>query len=174
MGARRGAALALAACLAMSACGGSSSGEERATAAAGTGGEAPSDIVPPGPTPQPLEYVGGAKAALAAGAVAVVDLSNRVGVEPSRMDVNREQRLSALRWSGWGGARAVGQGAVRTLVCEPTCAGGRVEESRGTIVLSAPRRCRGRRFYTRSSMTYEERSTGRTRAPATYLRTPPC
>ena len=33
---------------------------------------------------------------------------------------------------------------------------------------------RGRRFYTRSTMTYKEPGTGRTRAPDTYLRTPPC
>ena len=42
------------------------------------------------------------------------------------------------------------------------------------IVLSKPRRCGGARFYTRSTMTYKEPETGRTRAPDTYLRTPPC
>ncbi len=41
-------------------------------------------------------------------------------------------------------------------------------------MLSAPKRCGGERFYTRASMTYEEQETGKTRAPATYLRTPPC
>ena len=90
------------------------------------------------------------------------------------MDVNREQRVGGLRWSGWGAARTTGRGDVRTLICEPNCAGGRIEHSSAVIVLSAPRRCRGGRFYTRSSMTYEEPGTGRTRAPATYLRTPPC
>jgi hypothetical protein len=49
-----------------------------------------------------------------------------------------------------------------------------VEHSNGVVVLSAPKRCGKRRFYTRSSMTYEEPGSGRTRAPATYLRTPPC
>ena len=172
MGARR-VALALAACLAVAACGGGSSGEEPAAPAAGTGDAAASGtVVPPGPTPQPLDYVAGARAALAGGAIAVVDLSNRVDVEPSRMDVNREQRVSGLRWSGWGGERATGSGDVRTLICDPNCAAGRLEDSRGVIVLSAPKRCGDRRFYTRSSMTYEEH--GRTRAPATYLRTPPC
>ena len=42
------------------------------------------------------------------------------------------------------------------------------------IVLSEPKRCGERRLYTRSTMTYEDADTGKTRAPATYLRTPPC
>ena len=63
---------------------------------------------------------------------------------------------------------------MRTLICEPTCAQGVFEDSRGVVVLSAPKRCGDRRFYTRSSMTYEDPETGKTRAPATYLRTPPC
>ena len=90
------------------------------------------------------------------------------------MDVNREQRLDGLRWSGWGSPRTTGRGEVETLICDPTCATGRLERSTAVIVLSKPRRCGGRRFYTRSSMTYEEPKTGRTRAPDTYLRTPPC
>ena len=151
-------------CLALAGCGG---GQERVAPPSGT-----RVAIPPGPTPQPLGYEGGARRALAAGAIGVVDLRNRAGVEPRTMDVNREQRLSRLRWSGWGTRRATGRARVRTLVCEPTCAVGRVEESRGVIVLSQPERCDGRRFYTRATMTYEE--AGRTRAPATYLRTPPC
>ena len=89
------------------------------------------------------------------------------------MDVNAEQTLDGLRWSGWGNASATGRGKVDTLVCDPTCATGRREHSSAEIVLSKPRRCGGR-FYTRSSMTYEEPGTHRTRAPDTYLRTPPC
>jgi hypothetical protein len=171
MSARRTAlACALAGCLALVGCGGGGSGEERGAPAAGTGDGG--TVVPPGPSPQPLDYVAGSKAALEGGAIAVVDLENRVGVEPSHMDVNREQRLDGVRWTGWGSERATGRGDVRTLVCEPNCAGGRIEHSRSVIVLSAPQRCDGGRFYTRSSMTYEQQ--GRTRAPATYLRTPPC
>ena len=41
-------------------------------------------------------------------------------------------------------------------------------------MLSAPKRCRGGGITRASSMTYEEPETGKTRAPATYLRTPPC
>jgi hypothetical protein len=167
----------LAACLAVAGCGGGD-GDERSAAAgaAGVGGEPPaaSPTVNPVTTPQPLRYLHGARAGLAAGRIAVVDLSNRAGIAPATMDVNREQRLEAVRWSGWGNPSATGRGRVDTLICDPTCATGRRERSSAVIVLSRPRRCGGRRFYTRSSMTYEEPGTHRTRAPDTYLRTPPC
>jgi hypothetical protein len=171
---RGGLSCVLAACLAVAGCGGD---EPRATpAAAGVGGEPPSasPTVNPVTTPQPLRYLHGARAGLAAGQIAVVDLSNRAGIEPATMDVNREQTLDGVRWSGWGNPSTTGRGEVDTLVCDPTCATGRRERSTAVIVLSKPRRCGGRRFYTRSSMTYEEPGTNRTRAPDTYLRTPPC
>jgi hypothetical protein len=174
MRARRGAICVLAACLAVAGCGG---GKERAAApAAGTGGEPPAATasVAPEATVQPLGYAAGAKAQLAAGAVGVVDLANRAAIAPQRMDVNGEQKLDRLRWSGWGNPSATGRGDVDTLVCDPTCATGRLERSTAVIVLSKPRRCGDGRFYTRSTMTYREPKTGRTRAPDTYLRTPPC
>jgi hypothetical protein len=168
---RRLAYIVVVSCLALAGCGGG--GEEEQAAPVSKAGGAGVKI-PPGPTPQPLGYDAGAKPALAAGAIGVVDLRNKVGVEPDTMDVNREQRLERLRWSGWGSARATGRGGVRTLVCEPSCANGTIEESTAVIVLSAPKRCGERRLYTRSTMTYDDRETGKTRAPATYLRTPPC
>ena len=165
---------AVAACLALSGCGDG----ERAAApepAAGVGGEppAPASRVSPVTTPQPLRYTSGARAQLTAGGVGVVDLGNRVAIEPALMAVNREQRLEGLRWSGWGSPRTTGRGEVDTLICDPNCATGRRERSTAVIVLSKPRRCGSRRFYARSTMTYEEPETGRTRAPDTYLR-PPC
>jgi hypothetical protein len=159
--------LACLACLLLAGCGGSSE------TTAGPKVKA-TGTPPPVGTPEPLHFVGDARAALASGAIAVVDDANRVAVAPTQMDVNKEQRLSGLRWSAWGSARTSGRGSVRTLVCEPTCAQGTFEESRGELVLSAPKTCGDRRFYTRASMTYEEPATGKTRAPATYLRTPPC
>lgn len=174
MRARRGPICVLAACLAVAGCGG---GDETAAApAAGTGGEPPAATasVAPEATAQPLGYRPGAKAQLAAGAVGVVDLANRAAIAPRKMDVNGEQTLAALRWSGWGNASATGRGELETLVCDPTCATGRLERSTAVIVLSKPKRCGGHRFYTRSTMTYKEPKTGRTRAPDTYLRTPPC
>jgi hypothetical protein len=166
----------LAACLTVAGCGGGDGGEERATPAAGVGGEPPaaSPTADAVTTPQPLRYLTGAKAGVAAGRIAVVDLSNRAGIEPATMDVNREQTLDGLRWSGWGNPSATGRGKVDTLICDPTCATGRRERSTAVIVLSKPRRCGGRQFYARSTMTYDEPGTDRTRAPDTYLRTPPC
>jgi hypothetical protein len=168
----------LLACLAVAAagCGGGASDVVRATPAAGAGGQPATSTpsVSPVTTPQPLRYLHGARAAMAAGQIAVVDLSDRVGVQPASMDVNAEQTLDALRWSGWGNASATGRGKVDTLVCDPTCATGKRETSKAEIVLSKPRLCGRRRFYTRSTMTYVEPGTDRTRAPDTYLRTPPC
>jgi len=165
----------LAACLAVAACGG---GEDAPTpaSAAGTGGEPPVAVpsVAPEATVQPLAYGPGAKAQLAAGAIGVVDLVNRAAIAPRTMSVNSEQTLDGLRWSGWGNPSTTGHGQVETLICDPNCATGRLEPSTAVIVLSKPRRCDGRRFYTRSTMTYKEPKTGRTRAPDTYLRTPPC
>ena len=165
----------LAVCLGVAGCGGDDD-EGAAAPAAGVGGEPPvaSSTVSPVTTPQPLRFRPGARARLAAGGIGVVDLGNRVSIEPALMDVNREQRLEGLRWSGWGSPRTTGRGDVDTLVCDPTCATGRRERSTAVIVLSKPRRCGKRRLYTRSTMTYEVPETGRTRAPDTYLRTPPC
>jgi hypothetical protein len=163
---RLACAAAVVFALALAGCGGSSEPASAPVKASGT--------APPIGTPQPLDYVGDAQAALKRGEIAVVDFSNRVAVAPSRMDVNKEQQLSQLRWTGWGSARTSGRGDLRTLICEPTCAQGMFEDSHGVLVLSAPKRCGDRKFYTRSSMTYDDPDTGKTRAPATYLRTPPC
>jgi hypothetical protein len=167
----------LLACLAVAGCGGGGGAERAAaTPTAGVGGEpaVATPSVDPVTTPQPLRYRPGARGGLAAGQIAVVDLANRAGIEPAQLDVNAEQTLDGLRWSGWGNVSATGRGKVDTLVCDPTCATGRREQSTAVIVLSKPRRCRTGRFYTRSTMTYLEPGTDRTRAPDTYLRTPPC
>jgi hypothetical protein len=172
---RSGLICVLAACLVAVGCGGSDK-ERAAMPAPGSGGAPPvaTASVAPEATAQPLGYAAGARARLAGGAIGVVDLANRVAIAPGRMDVNSEQTLDGLRWSGWGNASATGRGDVDTVVCDPTCATGRLEHSSAVIVLSKPRRCGGARFYTRSTMTYKEPRTGRTRAPDTYLRTPPC
>jgi hypothetical protein len=164
---RRGAACAVAVCLALAGCGG---GSDHAT----TPAVKASGTAPPEPTPPALAYASGAREALKGGAIAVADFTYRVAVAPSTMNINREQRLSKLRWSGWGSEQATGRADVRTLICDPTCAQGLYQESRAQVVLSAPKRCGGQRFYTRASMTYEDPETGKTRAPATYLRTPSC
>jgi hypothetical protein len=164
---RRGPACAVAICLLLAGCGGGS--EPTVTPRVTATGTAP-----PAPTPPALAYASGAREALRGGAVAVADFTYRVSVAPSKMNVNREQRLSGLRWSAWGGATTSARGHVTTLICEPNCAQGTLQESTAQLVLSAPKSCRGGRFYTRASMTYKDPETGKTRAPATYLRTPDC
>jgi hypothetical protein len=164
---RRGLACAVAVCLAVAGCGG---GSEHAVKPRVTA----TGTAPPEPTPPPLAYASGAREALKDGAIGVADFTYRVAVAPSGMNINREQRLSKLRWSGWGSERATGSADVRTLICDPNCAQGIYQESRAQVVLSAPKRCGGQRFYTRASMTYEDPDTHKTRAPATYLRTPSC
>jgi hypothetical protein len=167
----------LAACVAVAGWGGGDKERTAApAAAAGTGGEPPAATasVAPEATVQPLAYGTGAKAGLAGGGIGVVDLANRAVIEPRKMDVNSEQTLAGVRWSGWGNPSATGRGELETLICDPTCATGRLERSTAVIVLSKAQRCGGNRFYTRSTMTYKEPKTGRTRAPDTYLRTPPC
>jgi hypothetical protein len=163
---RRGLACAAVACLALAGCGG---GSEHAVTPRVTA----TGTAPPAAAPAKLVYSGDAKAELKRGAIAVADSSFHVRVEPSRMDVNSEQRLSGLRWSGWGSKRATGRADVRTLICEPNCAQGVYQQSRAELVLSAPKTCGSERFYTRASMTYTDPDTGKTRAPATYLM-PPC
>jgi len=128
---------------------------------------------PPAAPPATLRYLDDAKAELERGAIAVADSSFHVRVQPTKMDVNSEQRLSDLRWTGWGSEQATGRADLRTLICEPNCAQGVYQDSRAEIVLSAPKTCSGERFYTRASMTYRDPDTGKTRAPATYLM-PPC
>lgn len=155
--------------LLLAGCGGGDDDVQEAPSAAPV---TTSSTPPPSPTPQRLVFGKTVEGELARGAIAVVDLRNRVGVEPSALSINREQTLSGLRWRGWGGSTATGTGDVETLVCEPSCALGKLEHSRATLALSAPRRCEGRRYYTKASMTYEEEGSGRTRAPAAYLRTP--
>jgi hypothetical protein len=109
---------------------------------------------------------------LDAGAVGVVGFDLRGGVAPSALMVNKEQTLQGLRWSGWGAATASGRGQVRTVVCDPTCAEGRLEYSRATVVLSRVRTCGRRRFYTAAKVTYLDPSRRRTLTPSALVGSP--
>ena len=92
------------------------------------------------------------------------------------MDVNSEQRAVGPALVGLGQPSGPPAAAdVRTLICDPNCAQGGLPSTRAPRSCSRrPRPAAGERFYTRSSMTYTDPDTGKTRAPATYLRTPPC
>ena len=93
-----------------------------------------------------------------------------------RMDVNARAGARAAALVGLGQRRGrTGRGTVRTLICDPNCAQRPARAARAArSCCRSPSDCGGRRYYTRSSMTYEDPDTGKTRAPATYLRTPPC
>jgi hypothetical protein len=159
----RAALFALA--VALAGCGGSPPGRAPAaapTAAARTAATAP---------PYHLHAVIPAAQArrLDAGAVGVIGFDLHGAVAPARLMVNKEQTLEGVRWSGWGGASATGRARVRTLVCDPTCAQGRLQRSAATIVLSGRRRCGRRRFYTSGRLTYLDLDTRRTLGAAVFL-----
>ncbi len=102
----------------------------------------------PEPTPVPAPAVAAeVRERLGAGEIGVVDFERRTLIAPARLRVNKEQVLSAVAWEGWGGPRATGRGEVETLVCDPSCAGGRVENAPGELTLTRPRVCGGERYY---------------------------
>ena len=71
---------------------------------AGIGGEPPAATTPSarGDRAAARPTAPARRPRLAAGAIGVVDLANRAAVAPRKMDVNGEQTLDGLRWSGWG------------------------------------------------------------------------
>jgi hypothetical protein len=163
--ARLALALGLAAA-GFAGCGGSGG----APVAAGGAATARAPAVPiPAPVHLRAHIAAAQARRLDAGAVGVIGFDFRGAVAPARLMVNKEQTLEGVRWSGWGRASATGRGQVRTLVCDPTCADGRLERSRATIVLSRRRRCGRRRFYTTGRMTYLDLDTRRTLAPSVFL-----
>lgn len=126
-----------------------------------------------GVLPQPRARFGaGVRRQLAAGGVAVVDFRARVAIAPATLTVNREQTLEEVRWSGWGRSRTMGRARVRTLVCDPTCAQGRIAYARGTLELSGVRTCGARRYYAAARLRTRDPESGRPATPATFLRTP--
>lgn len=117
-------------------------------------------------------FAAGVEERLDAGAIAVVDLANRVAIEPARLRANREQELKGLEWKGWGTREAVGSGTAETLVCEPNCALGQTSDVPATLTLSGVRACGSRRYYSRARLTALEPETDDAVEPAVYLRTP--
>lgn len=120
----------------------------------------------------PLRMTAAIERRLDAGEIGVVDLANTAAIEPRSLLANREQELSGMEWSGWGKRRAVGRGTAATLDCEPNCGLGQTQPIDVRLVLSAPRTCRARRFYSRAEMTYLDPESGEQLEPAVYLRTP--
>ena len=60
----------------------------------------------------------------------------------------RDLQLRGLRWTGWGSAKATAGGRVRMLVCQPTCADGRIVSGRAGVTVYRLQRHGARRYYT--------------------------
>jgi len=109
---------------------------------------------------------------LDAGAVGVIDLRLRTAIAPGSLQLNREQQALELEWSGWGTPHATGRGTVRTLVCDPTCAQGRLAQAPGTVQLSDIRVCGSRRYYASAKLESSDPEVSIVENPPTYVRAP--
>jgi hypothetical protein len=58
-----------------------------------------------------------------------------------------------LRWSGWGGATARASGISSASNCKPNCAQGKRTHDPATLVVSQPKRFRGRTIYSCFQLT---------------------
>ncbi|HEX8102777.1 MAG TPA: hypothetical protein VF533_09205 [Solirubrobacteraceae bacterium] len=145
----RRAAIAGVVLAVVAGCGGGGDERERVTAATAT------PIPSPTPVPSPSTPAEVARR-LAAGEIGVVDFERRALIAPRTLRANKEQVLSGVVWEGWGGPRATGRGSVRTLVCDPSCAQGRVERAAGELTLSGPRVCGDARYYSAGRLVYGE------------------
>jgi hypothetical protein len=162
------ALLALAAVALVCGCGGQEAAP-RAAAAAAAGTAAPAPNLGPYPKVQTSSSV---RRQLDAGAVGVIDLRLRTTIAPDSLQLNREQEARELEWSGWGTPHATARGKVRTLICDPTCAQGRLAQAPGTVELSDIRVCGSRRYYASAKLSSSDPEVSIVSNPATFLRTP--
>jgi hypothetical protein len=116
--------------------------------------EVGSAVADPAPTKAAREARPDARTAarLAAGAVAVVDLTGRVGIRPRAIEFAKGGRMEDLEWSVWSDRRAVGEGRMVGLVCNPTCAHGTTITVPATITLTGPVACPRGRFFGRGEV----------------------
>jgi hypothetical protein len=145
------------------------------SAASGCGGEeTPEPAVTPDPVAQ--SRVGGdpqgVERALALGdGVAVIDLAGTAGARPRELEIAKDATLEDLRWRGWGEAQAEASGSVRALICEPTCANGRIRHWPTRVVLSGLITCGDGRFYGTAEVTYRPKP-GASKPLAAYIGAP--
>jgi hypothetical protein len=92
---------------------------------------------------------------LDAGAVALVDLSGRIGIRPRAVDFAKDGGLVEIEWRRWDDRGAEGRGRLVGVVCDPDCARGRRIEAPATITLSEPVACPRGRFFDRSKVEVE-------------------
>ena len=152
-------AVAALVALGVISCGGE---DDDATPGPAPGGEAetaePPAVEPPAPPPgtPPGEYL-------------VVDLRGRALARPERLEFASDATLTGLRWSGWGEERAQATGEAEILVCQPTCADGRLRRQPAAVVLSEPVDCDGVTYYGAAEVRSGE---GSSQAPAAYIEAP--
>jgi hypothetical protein len=132
-----------------------------------------SELVDPLPTRAALGAEPGARlrARLAAGAIAVVDLSGEIGIRPAALDFAKDGRLERLEWSRWDGDGAAATGRMVGVVCQPDCGHGTRIEERARIVLSEPVACPAGRFFDRGRI---EVASGGPDAQSTSWLAAPC
>jgi hypothetical protein len=111
-------------------------------------------LVDPIPTKAALDAKPDAalKRRLDAGAVALVDLSGRMGIRPDAIDFAKDAGLVDVEWQRWDDRGAVGRGRMVGVYCDPDCGRGRRIEAPATITLSKPVACRAGRFFDRSKV----------------------
>jgi len=106
-------------------------------------------------------------AQLDGGTVGVVGVDGAIGVRPASLAVAADGTIEDLKWSRWGSRKALGDGRMRILDCDPTCAGGGVDHVQVEIELSAPRLCGRATYFDRAVLT-----GGGDDPPASYVRAP--
>jgi hypothetical protein len=92
---------------------------------------------------------------LDAGAVALVDLSGRIGIRPRAVDIAKDAGLVDVEWQRWDDRGAEGRGRMIGVLCDPDCGRGRRIEAPATITLSEPVACPKGRFFDRSRVKVE-------------------
>jgi hypothetical protein len=162
------ALLAVAVVAVMCGCGGEEATPGAAAAKPATTAAPPPDL---GPYPK-VKTSSAVRRQLDAGAVGVIDLELRTAIAPDSLQLNREQEAIELEWSGWGTPHATARGKVRTLICDPTCAQGRLAQASGTVELSNIRVCGSRRYYASAKLASSDPEVSIVKNPATFLRTP--
>lgn len=149
---------ALAALLLLAGCGGEATTRAPAPVATIDDGvsdeqaaKPASELVEPLPTEAALDAEPDARlrGRLAAGEVALVDLTGHIGIRPRAIDFAKGGRLEALEWSRWDDSGAAATGRMVGVVCQPDCGHGTQIEARATIRLSRPVVCPAGRFFDR-------------------------
>jgi hypothetical protein len=114
-----------------------------------------SELVEPLPTKAAVDAEPAARLRprLAAGEVALVDLTGRIAIRPRELDFAKGGRLERLEWSRWDDRTAEAKGRMVGVVCQPDCGHGTLIEAPATIRLSRPVACPAGRFFDRGRIT---------------------